>query len=54
MTWNEDQAKETLGNHNSQEHQDQRFEDERNSLEKERGLTDIQEDTDLQMDVRVV
>jgi hypothetical protein len=53
MTWNEDQAKETLENHNSQEHQDHGFEEKRNSLEKERGLINIQEDSDLQIDVRV-
>jgi hypothetical protein len=50
MTWNEDHAKETQKNHNSQEHQGQGFEEEGNRLEKERGLIDIHEDTDLQID----
>jgi hypothetical protein len=48
MTWNEDHAKEILESHNSQEHQDLGFEKEINSLEKERRLTDIQEDIYLQ------
>jgi hypothetical protein len=50
MTWNEDHAKGTLENHSSQKHQSKGFEEERNSLEKERGLIDIQEDTDLHID----
>jgi hypothetical protein len=49
MTLNEDHAEETLENHNSLEHQDHGFEEERNSVKKERGLIDIQEDTDLQI-----
>jgi hypothetical protein len=36
MTWNEDYAEETLENQSSQEHQDQGFKEDRNSLEKER------------------
>jgi hypothetical protein len=48
MTWNEDHTKETMENHNSQENQGWGFEEERNGLWKERGLIDIQEDTDLQ------
>jgi hypothetical protein len=50
MTWNEDYSKEILENHHSQRYQDQGYKGERNSLQKERGLMDIQEDSDLQID----
>lgn len=50
MTCNEDHAKETLKNYSSQERQGPGFEEERNSLEKKRGLIDIQGDSDPQID----
>jgi hypothetical protein len=50
MTWKEDHVKVLQENHNSQEHQDQGSEEERNSPEKDSGLVDIQEGTDLQKD----
>jgi hypothetical protein len=50
MTWKEDHVKESQENHSSQEHQDQGAEEERNSPEKDRGLVNIQEGTDLQKD----
>jgi hypothetical protein len=46
MTWKE-HVKETKESHNSQQHQKQTSEEERNSPEKDRGLVDIQKGTDL-------
>jgi hypothetical protein len=48
MTWKDDYVKGTQENLNSQEYQVRGHEEERNSPEKERGMLDSQEDTDLQ------
>jgi hypothetical protein len=50
MTWKGDHVKGSQENHNSQQHHDQGAEEERNSPEKDRGLVDTQEGTDLQKD----
>jgi hypothetical protein len=50
MTWRDDYVKGTQENLNSQEYQVWGHEEERNSPEKERGMPDSQEDTDLQAD----